>query len=817
MKRIISALLAAIIVLCLSAPFVYADNKRYTAIDSDFEGTTDYATREQAVACFIKAVGLERFKTSDTILDRFSDSEKVSFAYREEMSAAVYSGLISGYEDKTLRPQSPITRIEALVILARALSRTELTCWYSISFVDTPDWAKDKVDVLAAAGIVKGYGDGILGARDLLTLEQVNVLCERIVRVTGPMGDFYDFVNTEWIEGAEVNDNMPIYSDSIALESQVSSEISDIIFSLYRRHYYDGEDFEESSPEKKIINIYSAAANQAYRDKIGFDPIKEPLLMIDNATNLTELTDVMAELKKMGFAGIISAALDTNIYDTSEYVVSVLAGYMGIEPMLLDGADKDKNIKNYQKYIKKLFCLAGEENCEEQASAAAEILTALAGGLIEQDGSLAVSETVALCSKEELKTVLQNIDADRYLTALGFDSAKKFMIYDREAVLAADALFKEENIEGLKAYLKAAVLDTSAPYLTAESFAAAQEFNNFVYGTNFDDIPADFSTTITQELLGWELGSMYIDIYFPDNVKTAVVDMTQKILRQYEELIKSCTILTPQTRSRAIAKLRKIKINAAFPDNIEEYFIPDTLRPIEEGGSLMEYKMQISKSYNENAAGLIQSGEASKNDAWHIYPQTVNATYDPVSNSITVPAGILRAPYFESGAEFEENLGGIGTVIAHEITHAFDMVGSQFDEKGNLRDWWTEQDRAAFNNLCSKVIDEYNGIKVAGENINGELTINENMADLAGMSCIISLAGESGLDFDKIFRSYAKVWRTKIMPEYQETMLETDVHSPAKVRVNRVLSNFEEFYNCYGIIEGDGMYIPKEKRINIWD
>ncbi len=817
MKRIISALLAAIIVLCLSAPFVYAENKRYTAVDNDFEGLADYATREQAIACFIKAVGLERFKTSDTVLDKFSDSEKVSFAYREEMSAAVYSGLISGYEDKTLRPQAHITRIEALVILARALSKAELTSWYSVEFVDTPDWAKDKIDVLASAGIVKGYGDGILGARDLLTLEQVNVLCERIARVTGPMGDFYNFVNTKWLEEAEVTDNMPMYSDSIMLERQVRGEISDIIFSLYRRHYYDGENFEEQSPEKKIINIYSAAANQAYRDKIEFNSIKEPLLMIDNADSITELTEVMAELEKLGFSGLISAELDTNIYDTSEYVVSVMTGYMGIEPTLLNGTDREKNIRSYQEYIKTLFSLAGEENCEKQALLATDTLTVLADGLSEREDKTEVSQTVVLCSRDELKPLFKNIDINKYLKVLGFENAKKFMIYNRDAVLKTDKLFKQENKEALKAYLKAAVLDASAPYLTGEAFAAAQEFKNSVYGTDFDDIPADFASAITEELLGWELGSMYIDIYFPDNVKTSVLDMTQRILKEYEELIKSCTILTPQTRNRAIAKLRRIKINAAFPDNIKEYFVPVTFRPIEQGGNLMEYKMQISKSYSENAAKLIQSGEKAKNDAWGIYPQTVNAIYDPVSNSITIPAGILRAPYFESGAEFEENLGGIGTVIAHEITHAFDMIGSQFDENGNLRDWWTEQDKAAFKNLCSRVTAEYNGLKVGGENVSGELTLNENMADLAGMSCIISLTGDDALKLDKVFRSYAKVWRTKIMPEYQKEMLKSDVHSPAKVRVNRVLSNFEEFYNCYGIIEGDGMYIPNEKQISIWD
>ena len=199
-----------------------------------------------------------------------------------------------------------------------------------------------------------------------------------------------------------------------------------------------------------------------------------------------------------------------------------------------------------------------------------------------------------------------------------------------------------------------------------------------------------------------------------------------------------------------------------------------------------------------------------------MYPQAVNAMYDPVSNTITIPAGILQEPFYDVHATKEENLGGIGAVIAHEISHAFDARGSQFDENGNLSDWWTEDDRNGFELLCKKIKTEYGTILVGDDFINGEITLNENLADIAGMSCIIRLAKADTLNLDAVFKSYAKSWRTKTTEEYQRFLIQADVHSPARVRVNRVLSNFREFEELYNILDGDGMYIPDENKIDIW-
>lgn len=817
MKRIISIFIAMVITLFSAAPFVFADEDRFTA-STDEVASSDFATREQAIACFIRAVGIERFKTDPSILDKFSDKTKVSFALRDDMSAAVYSGLIGGYEDNTLRPQSPITRIEALVILSRALSRTELTENNPVEFSDTPHWAKNQIDRLSAAGIVKGYGDGTIGARDLLTPEQVNILCDRITALTGPAGNFYNYVNEEWLENA-AKSTVPIQSGMNSLSQTISSQLTDIIFSLYRRCYNDGEEFEENSAERRIITVYSAAANQGFRDKIGLSPINSLLDTIDSSKSLDELIEVMAELERSGFPTLLSVSADTNPYNSSEYLLSLAEVYLGAGSALLTGADADKNLEAYRSYTEKLFLLSGEsaEAAKTDAAAAAKICKELATAKGEVKSGAELILSAVLYNAEELNSVMQNTDIKKYLSLLGFGEAEAFITYDAKLLSAADSLMTEENLANLRAYLKASVLDNSALYLTSDTFSAYCGYLGALYGTPTDRIPSDYATDIVEELLGWELGALYVDTYFSEAAKTSAAELTKKIIGEYRKLITSCTRMSPKGREAALKKLNTMTVNAAYPDSFDEYFSTEiALRPTEDGGNLMEYKMEYGHARNAAYAAMLNRGSKAFAGGWYIHPQTVNAMYDIRSNSITIPAGILQAPFFNPNAEFEENLGAIGTVIAHEISHAFDSKGAKFDENGNLSEQWTVDDYAAFDALCADVARAYDGIRTEGGAVNGQLTLDENLADLAGFSCVLNLAGADNPKLDKLFCSYAKMWREKATPEYEKLMLLTDEHSPAKVRVNRVLSNFDEFLDFYGVTENDGMYLPPESHIDIW-
>lgn len=814
MKRVLSLLLVLSVALCFCAPSVFA-KKEYTAPETGER--TEYVTREQAIACFIKAVGSERFKSNSEILDKFSDKGEISFAYLDEMSAAVFSGLIGGYEDGTLRPQSPITRIEALVILNRALSRIELGSWYEIEFSDIPDWANKQIKRLSAAGIVKGYGDGRLGAGDLLTLSQVNMLCERIVRYTGPTGDFYNYINSAWLDGTELASGEDFRSDLSEIEAKLNRETGDIIFSLYRTHYNEEKEYDKDSAEFRIITAYAAAADQGYRDRIGFEPIEKYISSIDSAVNITELAAVSAELNMCGFPTLLPLEADVSLKDASQCTMAISNFYTGISDSLIKSDEKEKCLDFYTGYIEKLARLCGDDNPKQTARLAAEVCTVLGAAKRDITDKTELAKSVEEWSIEELSKKYSGIDVKRFLSELGLSRLKKVSVYDMDAAVAAARLMTAANSDKIKAYLKAAVLDSSAKYLNTEAFNAYLEYKNNMLGTNEHSIPSDYAAGTVYKLMEWELAQLYIERYFPENSKKLIENLTVDIISEYERLISSCGRMSPQARAAALDKLKSISINAAYPDDFGDYIdLSYPMRTTAEGGSIPEYKAEKAKSRAKHTAELIESGAAPSRGGWAVTSQTVNAVYDPIGNSITIPAGILCAPYFEAAATYEENLGGIGFVIAHEISHAFDALGAQFDSRGVLNSRWTEADYAGFNNMCKKVAEEYSCISADGGIVDGERTLNENVADLAAMSCILSLAERKALDLGKFFSAYARSWRIKTSKNYAEYMLTADEHSPSRVRVNRVLSNFDQFIDYYGVAEGDGMFIPEDRRINVW-
>lgn len=807
MKRIIIAVLIFMMSFCVSAPFSYA--KEYVHTSGENKTESLYATREQAVAKFVSAVGMDTFDVDIKVLNRFSDKEKISYANLEKVAAAVSSGLIVGYEDGKLRPGENISRIEALTILNRALNEVELADTYDVKFSDTPEWAEKQVSRLAAAGIIKGYGDGTLGVRDLLTNEQIKILCDRIKGYMGPAGDYYEYINSMWMNDTVLEDGVDVVSDIDRLNRSVSSKMSDTVFSLYRRCYNNDERFAEDSAEKRIITVYSAAANQAYRDKIGVEPLREVLDKINSAANMSELLEVMAELEKCGFSTLVKVGVGID-EKSGIYIPAVNGCYIGMD---CERFADFENIEAYKEYIKTLFEISGEDDFEIKSEQAVD----LCGKLAEAMGKNTAATEAVEFDAESIGKLFSEIDIVKYFEDIGFKDVRRLIVYDEEFAGFVNRIFSETETETLKSYLKAAVLDASAIYLSTDTFDAYLTYQNKLNGTNVDVIPSDYAMSAVCELLGWELGSLYVEECFPENAKSLVEEMTSEIIEEYAKMIKKSTRISPQSANKIKTKLKNIKINAAYPDDTDSYFKTDVeFRPAEEGGSLVEYRMLCAKVNAEKITEMTNNKEMRQKDRWSMYPQTVNAMYDAASNSITIPAGILQAPYFEASASYEQNLGGIGTVIAHEISHAFDSEGIKFDENGKPAELCTAEEKSAFSDLYKKMAEEYGNIKINGMNVDGERTLNENTADIAAMECIINLIGGDDIKLDRMFKSYAKTHRVKATDEYIKSMLQSDVHSPDKVRVNRVLSNFDEFKRVYGIVEGDGMYIPEDGVIRIW-
>lgn len=312
------------------------------------------------------------------------------------------------------------------------------------------------------------------------------------------------------------------------------------------------------------------------------------------------------------------------------------------------------------------------------------------------------------------------------------------------------------------------------------------------------------------------LGELYAQNYFSKEAKQNVEKMISDIIDVYRTRIEKLTWMSDTTKEKALKKLDTMQINVGYPEDVQSYMDDVEIKSAADGGSYFENMLAISK---EQVKNLIehQDEPIDKND-WGMAVYTVNAMYDSLANSITFPAGILQAPIYDVNASYEENLGGIGYIIAHEITHAFDNNGAKFDENGNATDWWTEEDYSAFSKLCKDVEAFYDGEEAApGIAVNGELTLSENIADLGAVSCITEIVSHlDNPNYEALYKSIARTWASSSSREYMQYVSQTNVHCLDKLRTNRTIVNDQEFYDTFGIKENDGMYVAPEDRVHIW-
>ena len=311
------------------------------------------------------------------------------------------------------------------------------------------------------------------------------------------------------------------------------------------------------------------------------------------------------------------------------------------------------------------------------------------------------------------------------------------------------------------------------------------------------------------------VGDYYGKKYFGEAAKKDVEQMVKKMIAVYKKRLEENSWLSQATKEKAIIKLDKLGVQVGYPESIPARFDAYKTVTAEDGGTLLSNALAFSKI--EAKDRFSKWNKPVDRSEWEMSAATVNAYYHPFRNVIVFPAAILQAPFYSLEQSSSAIFGGIGAVIAHEISHAFDNNGAKFDEFGNLNNWWTEEDLEQFQNKAQAMIDEFDGLSLADATVNGKLTVSENIADAGGLSCALEAAkSEKDFSFEEFFVSWATIWRTKAKKEYQQLLLQIDVHAPAKLRANVQLQNIDEFYETFGITEQDEMYQKPEKRVHIW-
>ncbi len=730
--------------------------------------------------------------------------------------------ILQGDEKGDLREGEPATRAEALVMLQRAFGDLPAPVGDNArnaipagDFTDIPFWAKDALADVFEAGIVAGTSETTFDAGSPVTAEQMQRFIGRVYALEGsnPKDDFYAAVNKEALDSSVIPEGQ-MNSGTLYDMMNDDSRVSGIIEEAAKEKHQKG------SPEQKIGDFYNNILDWDARNAAGITPVKPYLEAIDGAQTLDEVLAVADRMKRELYqAGLRTFGLTIDAKDSNRYIVT----FSSIAPSLSkDIYEKDggKEKDAFLKYLKALLVLGGyaEEDAERQAKLYWEADRVLAAAKLEQQDYGNVEKIYNIFTFSELKEMFPKAGLDSAYAISGLAESSQILVSDVGLLKAAAPYFSEEHVDYLKTRLRIELLAGFGGTLNREFQDAAETYQQELLGTSGSVTDEYRASQIVQQQFGAEIGRVYAEKYFSPEAKADVEEMVHEFLEIYQQRIRGHDWMSEATKEKAVEKLHSMSIKVGYTDDDDWDASMDAvdIKSVAEGGSYFANMVEIARVTREYLIDM--QGKPVDKSIWAMNVYTVNACYIAQFNEIVFPAGILRAPMYDVNNTREQNLGGIGYIIAHEITHAFDNNGAKFGKDGNAEDWWTAEDYAAFQKLCSRVVAHYDGAEGSnGVACKGELTLSENIADLGAAACVTEAAKRmENPDFKQLFETMARSWESTATRSTRQYVAQVDVHAPDKLRVNRVLVNLPEFYEAFDIGPGDGMYVAPEDRVLIW-
>lgn len=578
---------------------------------------------------------------------------------------------------------------------------------------------------------------------------------------------------------------------------------------------------------QKIGDIYNLAMDSVKLNADGVSPIQADLEKIASVKEKSEIVPLMAELAHSGVFPYFSFYVGADIMDSKSNLFQLYQGgiSLGEKEYYLDNDDVTVNIRNkYKEHIVKMFQLAGfdEAAATKKMEAVMDIETRIAKAsfsAVEQRNPAANYHKMSL---DELKKDIPGIDWDAFLNGIGVKGVAELNVSQVEPVKEVEKIINSVPVENQIAYMQWNLIDRAAGYLSDDLVAQNFDF----YGKTLSGKQANQprwkrAVSTVNGILGEAVGQMYVEKYFPAAAKERMVQLVKNLQTALGERIQNLEWMGDSTKMKAIEKLNSFYVKVGYPDKWRDYTSLDIAKD--------SYWANVKRATEfELDYMLSKAGKPVDRDEWYMTPQTVNAYYNPTTNEICFPAGILQYPFFDMNADDAFNYGAIGVVIGHEMTHGFDDQGRQFDKEGNLKDWWTAEDAKRFEERAQVMVNFFDGIQVLpGLNANGSLTLGENIADHGGLQVSFQafknatkdapLAIEDGFTPEqRFFLSYAGVWAGNVRDEQIRLQTKSDPHSLGRWRVNGALPHIGAWYDAFGIKEGDAMYLAPEKRVSIW-
>ncbi|GAB2868858.1 M13 family metallopeptidase [Nocardioides pacificus] len=641
-----------------------------------------------------------------------------------------------------------------------------------------------------------------------------------------PQDDLFGHVNGRWLAETEIPSDRSSWGPFVSLADAAEEHVREIILEISE---HDREGLGDDS--RKIADLFASFMDTDAIDRLGDAPVRPLLGAVGGLRDVRDLAAYLGEFERVGGHGIFGSYVDTDSRNSDRYLFHLGQGGLGLPDESYYRDEKFAEIREqYVAYLTQLLSLADVSvaGITDPAAAATKVLeveTRLAQGHWERAECRDVQKTYNLLTIAELRELCPSFDWDVYVTNLGGAerTIAETCVRQPSYFTHLSTTLAEVPFDDWRPWMAVRVLRFASPYLTDEFVETNFDF----YGRTLNGTPElrarwKRGVSLVEGALGEAVGKEYVARHFPPHSKAMMDELVAHLLEAYRQSIAALDWMTEETKQRAFDKLATFRPKIGYPDRFRDYSSLH-IRPDDLIGNV------ASSSSFETDRQLAKIGAPVDRDEWFMLPQTVNAYYNPGTNEICFPAGILQSPFFSPDADPAENYGGIGAVIGHEIGHGFDDQGAQYDGAGNLHDWWTADDKAAFEVKARALVTQYDGFSpraLPGERVNGSLTVGENIGDLGGLTIAlkayrISLGdrpipeadGLTGIQ--RLFMNWAFVWRTKRRLEQERQYLTIDPHSPPEFRAN-IVRNLDEFHDAFGTQPGDGLWLEPGERVRIW-
>jgi len=635
-----------------------------------------------------------------------------------------------------------------------------------------------------------------------------------------PQDDFFDYANGKWVAETPLPADRARWGSFDMLRENAQKDVRALVEKVSA-----AETVEPGSAAQKIRDFYNAYMDSEAPNSLGVEAIRGELDQISAVQSYDDLFRLFSTLGVYGVNSPIGGGIFSDLKDPDTNVVYLVEAGTTLpdrDYYLKDDEQFVKGRELYRAYVARLFELAGVDGGADKAESLFALEHALAAAQWPKEDNRDPNKTYNPHTPEQLAELAPNINWQVTMEAAQIPARDLYIVQQPSFFTAASDIIADTPLETWKDYLAFQTMNAFAPILGDDFFAAWFTFYQAgLQGIEEPEPKWKRAVTAINGSMGELLGQLYVDKHYREESRARMETMITNLVEAYRQSILALDWMSDETKQQALLKLSKFNPKIGYPENWRDY----SSMEIVAGDLVANVKSAAEFEYQRDLDKLDKPVDKTE---WFMTPQTVNAYYNPAWNEIVFPAAILQPPFFNVLADDAVNYGGIGAVIGHEIGHGFDDQGRKFDGDGNLRDWWTEEDNARFEERKNRLAAQYNGYEVIdGLTINGEFTSGENIGDLGGLGIAykayrLSLEGQEapvidGLTGDqRFFLGWAQVWRGKARDEEAKRLLTVDPHSPAKFRANGAAVNVDAFYAAFDVKEGDGMYLPPEERVKIW-